>query len=388
LQNQPDKPRFLIAPDKLKGSLSASDAAECIAAGIRLAIPNARIDLCPIADGGEGTVDAILKSRGGRLITRRVTGPLPEIKVDASFALLADNTTAVIEMSAASGLALLPMEDRNPLNTTTFGTGELIAAAIKEGARKIILGLGGSATIDAGIGMAQACGFTILTKDSGPTSNTEPLCGRDISNVLMVKQGRGEITNGIEIIGLVDVNNPLCGPTGAPKIFGAQKGATPAIIDQLDAELHNLATRTGKQVEAATHGAGSAGGLGFGILAFLNGSIRSGFDFIAEIVELKRRLSQADFCFTAEGRLDNQTRHGKTIAGVAALCREMLVPCVALAGSIDPNLPNIPGLTAHFSICDGPITTEQSVARVKSLITKTAHNCTQLWAAGSIRGGS
>jgi glycerate kinase len=373
--------RFLVAPDKLKGSLSAADAADCIAAGIRLAVPDAQIDLCPMADGGEGTVAAIHKICGGRLITRRVTGPLPEIKVDATFALLGDNTTAVIEMSAASGLALLPMQDRDPLNTTTFGTGELIAAAIGEGAKKIIVGLGGSATIDAGIGMAQACGFTLLTRDHQPTSKTEPLCGRDLSNILMVKHGRGEITNGIEIIGLVDVTNPLVGPTGAAKIFGPQKGATASAIDQLDWELGQLATRADKINHAATPGAGAAGGLGFGILAFFNGSLRNGFDYIAEIEQLRERLKEIDLCFTAEGQLDAQTAHGKTVAGIARLCQQANVPCIALAGSIEPNLKAIPGLTAHFCISNEPLSLEQSITRVRSLLQQTAQNCAQIWAS-------
>jgi len=378
--------RFLLAPDKFKGSLSAADAADCIAAGIRAAILDAQIDLCPIADGGEGTVAAILKARGGqggRLITRRVTGPLPEMKVDASFALLSDNTTAVIEMSAASGLALLRVEDRNPLNTTTFGTGELIAAAIGAGAKKILIGLGGSATVDAGIGMAQACGCTILTSDGEPTSMSEPLCGRDLSNVLMVKQGRGEITNGIEIIALVDVTNPLYGPIGAPRVFGPQKGATPAIVDQLDAELKNLSIRTSKQTEAAHPGAGAAGGLGFGILAFLRGSIVNGFDCIADTVHLRDRLKGVDLCITSEGRLDSQTAHGKAVIGVARLCQAQQVPCIALVGSIAEDVDSLAaqGLTAQFSICRGPMSLDESVRNTRQLLQAAACNCAKLWQA-------
>jgi glycerate kinase len=382
--------RFLIAPDKFKGSLSATDAADRIAAGILAAIPNAQIDLCPIADGGEGTVAAILKARsgqGGRLITRRVTGPLPEMKVDASFALLSDNTTAVIEMSAASGLALLQAEDRNPLNTTTFGTGELIATAVNEGAKKIIVGLGGSATVDAGIGMAQACGYTILTNDGEPTSPTEPLCGRDLSKVLMVKHGRGEITNGIEILALADVTNPLFGPTGAPRTFGPQKGATPEIVEQLDAELESLSIRTGKQTEAAYPGAGAAGGLGFGILAFLRGSLVNGFDCIAETVHLRDRLKGVDLCFTAEGRLDSQTAHGKAVIGVARLCKAQQVPCVALVGSIGEDVESLAaeGLIAYFSICNGPMLLDHAVQNAGPLLQTAAHNCAKLWKAAHDR---
>jgi glycerate kinase len=369
--------KFLIAPDKLKGSLSAADAADCIATGIRTAIPNAQIHLCPIADGGEGTVAAIVKARGGRLITRRVTGPLPEMKVDASFAILSDNTTAVIEMSAASGLALLSTADRNPLNTTTFGTGELIVAAINEGAKKIILGLGGSATIDAGIGMVQACGFTVLTKNGEPTSMSEPLCGRDLSNILMVKHGRGEKTNGIEIIALADVTNPLCGPTGAPLTFGQQKGADARIMHYLDVELTNLSDRTGNQVAAMSPGAGAAGGLGFGVIAFLSGKIANGFEFIAKEVGLKNRLNGVDLCITAEGRLDSQTAHGKAVVGVARLCKTQNVPCVALAGGIDGDLAWLAaeGLTNYFCIADTSTSLEESMRHVRPLLTQAASRC-------------
>jgi glycerate 2-kinase len=377
--------KILIAPDKLKGSLSAGAAAECIAAGVLTVVPGARLDLCPIADGGEGTVDALLKALGGRRITRRVTGPLPEIKVDAEFALLGDGTTAVIEMSAASGLALLAPEDRNPLNTTTFGAGELIAAAIAQGAKKILIGLGGSATIDAGIGMLQACGFTLLTQDGQPTSPTEPLCGRDLPNILMVKHGRGEITSGIEIIALADVTNPLTGPTGAAQTFGPQKGATPTVVHQLDAELNALARRTAQCAAADHPGAGAAGGLGFGILAYMNGSLLSGFDYIARAVGLSDRLASSDLCLTAEGRLDTQTACGKAVHGIARLCKQHNVPCIALVGSIAPDIETLiaQGLTAAFCICDGPMTLEQAGSDVRRLIEQSAKNCARLWAANN-----
>jgi glycerate kinase len=379
--------RFLIAPDKLKESLSATEAAQCIAAGVRAVLPDAEIDLCPIADGGEGTVATLLNEFGGRLITRRVTGPLPEMKVDAAFAMLGDNTTAVIEMSAASGVALLREEDRNPLYTTTYGTGELINTAVREGARKILLGLGGSATIDAGIGLAQACGFTIVTKDGEPVSMTEPLCGRDLSNILMVKHGRGEVTAGVEIVGLTDVTNRLCGPLGAANVFGPQKGATPEIIDQLDADLEAFVRRNGYDPLADYPGAGSAGGLGFGVLAFLGGSLINGFEFIAESVRLRDRIASTDLCFTAEGRLDSQTRYGKSVAGVARLCFEQNVPCIALVGSIDENALLPQGVTAVFKICDQPMPLEQAMREAKRLMTRSAVSCTKLWIENRANSG-
>jgi glycerate kinase len=374
--------KFLVAPDKFKGCLAAADAADCIAAGIRRAVPSAEIDRCPIADGGEGTVAAMLAACGGRLIHRRVTGPLPEMKVDASFAMLEDGT-AVIEMAAASGLALLPESDRNPLDTTTFGTGELMAAGIKEGAKSIILGLGGSATNDAGIGAAQACGFTILTRDGEPTSMSEPLCGRDLHNVLMVKHGRGEVTAGIRIVAATDVDSPLCGDRGASRVFGPQKGATPVIIEQLEAQLRALVHRTGTEALADHPGAGAAGGFGFGILSFFGGTLINGFDLMARSVNLRQRLNGVDLCITAEGRLDHQTRHGKAVAGIARLCKSGGVPCIALAGSIGNDMQSLSedGLTAHFGICDRPMSLEDSMRDVRRLLTEAACNCVRLWAA-------
>ena len=347
--------KVVIAPDKFKGCLSAAEVAASIAAGVRTFNPNIHIDLCPMADGGEGTVAAMVAAAGGRIITNRVTGPLPEMKVDASWGMLPD-ATAVIEMSAASGLALLKPADRNPLNTTTFGTGELIAAAIRNGAKKIILGIGGSATIDAGIGCAQACGFTVLLRDGVPTSMTEPLCGRDIENVLSVKHGRGEITAGIEIVVACDVTNPLHGPSGAAHIFGPQKGATAEIVTRLDDDLRALAQRCGKKREALMDGAGAAGGLGFGLLAFFGAFLQSGVKLIADAVRLRDRLHNADLCFTGEGQIDGQSAAGKTVGGVARICREMNIPCIALAGTIGEGAEKVleQGLSRYFAIADRP----------------------------------
>jgi glycerate kinase len=374
--------RILIAPDKFKGSLFATDAADCIAGGLRRAIPGVSLDLCPIADGGEGTVNAMLAACGGKLIHRRVTGPLPEMKVDAAFALLNDGT-AVIEMSAASGLALVPEPERNPLNTTTFGTGELIAAAIAEGAKSILLGLGGSATNDAGIGAAQACGFTVLMRDGEPTSMTEPLCGRDLPRVLMVKHGRGEVTAGVPITAAVDVNNPLCGPCGASRVFGPQKGADAATVEILDSQLAAFVARTNSQSSADRPGAGAAGGMGFAVLSFFNGKIANGFELIAGKSGLSDRLAGVDLCITAEGRLDEQTQHGKAVAGVAGLCKRQSVPCVALVGSSQGRIESLyeAGLTAHFCICDGPLPLAVAMRDAKRLLEQTAFNCGRLWSA-------
>jgi glycerate kinase len=372
--------RILIAPDKFKGCLSAIEVAQAIALGVRDGEPTAEIDICPMADGGEGTVAALVAATGGRLVTHTVTGPLPEMKLEATFGLIdseGTGTTAVIEMAAASGLTLLRPDQYDPLATTTFGTGELIAQAIRFGAKRIILGIGGSATVDAGIGAAQACGFTILMRDGEPTSSTEPLCGRDIENVLMVKHGRGEITNGIEITVACDVTNPLDGDNGAAAVFGPQKGATPDVVRYLDDQLRSLAIRSGKEAEAQQPGAGAAGGLGFGMLAFFGATLKPGFEIVVAAARLRERLAGTDLCITGEGRLDSQSLSGKTVGGVARMCREMRVPCVALVGD-GTDAPTMSDLTAWFSIVDGPMTLERAMRDAPMSLAKAARRVVNL----------
>ena len=329
--------RIVLAPDKFKGCLSAADVARAMAAGARTVDPAIEIDACPIADGGEGTVEALVSATGGRIETRRVTGPLPDIRVDARFGILGDGKTAVVEMSAASGLALLSPEDRDPMRTTTFGTGQLLLEAAKLGVEQIILGIGGSATCDGGIGCAQAAGLPVILDGMGPADVHEPLVGEDLRKVVLVKHGRGSPLDRVRITVACDVTNPLCGPNGSARVFGPQKGATPEQIDELDCLLRRLAERCGKLVEATTPGAGAAGGLGFAMLAFFGATLRPGFDIVAEAVHLRDRLRGADLCLTGEGRLDASSLAGKSAVGVARACRELGVPCVAIVGSSDGN---------------------------------------------------
>jgi glycerate kinase len=373
--------RVVIAPDKFKGCLSASQVARAIAQGIGCVDSCSEIDACPIADGGEGTVAALVAATGGRLLHRRVTGPLPEMKVDAAFGMLGDGRTAVIEMAAASGLALLLPQDRNPLRTTTFGTGELLAAAVELGATHIILGIGGSATVDGGVGCAQACGHTIVMEDGEPVSITEPLVGADVARVVMVKRHRGEKTDRVKITVASDVTNPLFGENGAAVVFGPQKGATPEQVQILDAALRQLAARNGKTDLASTPGAGAAGGLGFGMLAFFGAELRSGIDIVLEAIRLRDRLRGADLCFTGEGRLDTQSLGGKAIIGVSRICKEAGVPCIALGGSVDRRIEAslVEGLTAWFSICDGPMTLDAALGDAEALLARCASNVFRLW---------
>ena len=372
--------KIVVAPDKFKGSLSAPEVARAIAAGLRQADASIVVDECPMADGGEGTVAALVAATGGKAQTRRVTGPLPEMKVDATFGILGDGKTAVIEMAAASGLALLRSEDRNPLNTTTFGTGELLVAAARLGFNQIIFGIGGSATVDGGIGCAQACGLPVILEGGEPVSATEPLCGRDLDSVIMIKHGRGSPVERVKITVACDVSNPLFGPDGAAAVFGPQKGATPEQVRWLDDALRGLAMRTGRLSEAARPGAGAAGGLGFAMMAFFGASLRSGAEIMIDATRLRDRLAGADLCITGEGRLDAQSLSGKAPFAVARLCKELGVPCVAIVGSATPDAEAAreQGL-AHWLTLSPPAEIGESMVRTKQLLEARAGELLQLW---------
>jgi len=376
--------KIVVAPDKFKGSLAAPGVAAAIERGIRRVDRDIAIDLCPMADGGEGTVAALVAATGGRLETQRVTGPLPEMKVDATFGILGDHQAAVVEMAAASGLALLKPEDRNPLNTTTFGTGELLMAAASMGVKQIVLGIGGSATVDGGIGCAQACGLPVILEGGEPVSPTEPLCGRDLESVVLIKHGRGSSIERVRITVACDVSNPLFGPDGAAEIFGPQKGATPQQVRWLDQALHGLAERTGKLPEARTPGAGAAGGLGFAMLAFFGATLQSGSAIMIQATRLRDRLAGADLCITGEGRLDRQSLCGKAPIAVAELCKEIGVPCVALVGSIGEGAAGARdhGLQASFAIAEESLPVQDRIGRAAELLEDAAAALTQRYHDG------
>jgi glycerate kinase len=374
--------RIVIAPDKFKDSLSAAKVAAAIAEGVQRADPNIEIDLCPVADGGEGTVEALVAATGGKTFSHTVTGPLSRMKVTAPIGLLGDGSTAVVEMASASGLYLLKPEQRNPTRTTTYGTGELLREAARLGAKRIILGIGGSATVDGGIGCAQAWGATFtLNTGSAYREGARRLTGGDLVNLRTIASELPLETQGIEFVVACDVGNPLLGPDGAAPIFGPQKGATTEQIDLLEAGLTKLVERTGRRDLADHPGAGAAGGLGFGMMAFFGATLRPGIQIVLDAVKLQKRLIGADLCITGEGRLDSQSLAGKTAIGVARLCKEMYVPCVALAGSIGESIDAVveEGITAHFAITRGPETLESSMSRASELLAQIAENVARLF---------
>jgi glycerate kinase len=376
--------RIIVAPDKFKDSLSAPKVAEAIAAGLKLADPYVQIDLCPMGDGGEGTVDALVKATNGRFITQGVTGPIPGTIVGATMGFLGDGSTAVIEMAQASGLHLLRADERNPMKTTTYGTGELIKRAVDEGAKQIILGIGGSATVDGGLGALQACGAKIFVQREGMDEAEElkePATGQDLVDLASVVPPPEMKVN---VIVACDVDNPLMGANGAAEIFGPQKGANPQQVKLLDEALGRLAEALEAEDAAKLPGAGAAGGLGFAMLAFFGAEMRPGIGLVMEATNLRERLAKADLCITGEGRLDASSLSGKAPVGVAKLCREVGIPCIAVAGSVQlearEKLREI--FAACFSICSGPMELEEAMRRAPELLTFQAMNVLKARIAG------
>lgn len=362
--------RIVIAPDKFKGCLPADQVAASLAAGVSRRWPGATVDLCPQADGGEGFVDAMLAATPGRRIVSRVTGPLADLRVDAAWGLLEEGPTAVVEMSAASGLALVPEGLRDPMQTTTHGTGELLLHAARAGARRILLGIGGSATVDAGIGCCNAVGHTVLFRDGEHACPTDPLCGRDLASVYAVKRGRGSPLDRIPIEVACDVSSPLFGPDGAACVFGPQKGATPEQVAWFDQQHRGLAERCLRLDEALIPGSGAAGGLGWAMLSFFDAVLRPGIDLVMSATRLRDRLAGADLCVTGEGSFDGQSLSGKTAVGVARLCREVGVPCALVAGRLAADPSDL--FVCAEAVTPAGMALPEAVARAPELIAAAA----------------
>ena len=379
--------RVVIAPDKFKGSLSASAAAEAMARGVTRAAPSATIDRAPMADGGEGTVAALVASTGGTWREATVRGPMGE-PVVARYGLLGDGRTAAIEMATASGLVLVPPDRRDPTIATTIGTGELLLAAIADGASKVVVGIGGSATNDGGAGLGQALGFRLLDAEGREL----PPGGGGLGRLDRIDgSSRRRELEGVSIAVACDVTNPLCGPRGASAVYGPQKGATPEMVASLDANLSHFAAIVARDLGvsiAEIPGSGAAGGLGGGLVAFAGGRLQPGIDLVIEAVDLRARLEGADLCLTGEGALDDQSAFGKTAVGVARLARSMGIPTFALAGTIGEGASATleQGLDAYFSICPGPIALDQAIARAGELLEEATAMALRAFLAGR-RGG-
>ncbi len=321
--------RILIAPDKFKGSLGARAIGEAIARGLEAALPEADLEIVPLADGGEGTAEAICQARGGEWVNCPAHDALGRVR-PARYGWLAAPRLAVMEMSAAAGLAQLAPDERNPLRASTFGVGEMLASATARRAVEIIIGLGGSATNDGGFGLARALGFRFLGDDgralTGPVSELADLAQIISPNELSLPR----------ITAACDVRNPLLGEHGATRTFGAQKGATPEQIEILERALSRLAevaALTFARDDRESPGAGAAGGLGFGLLTFCGAAVQSGFDVVAEAIDLRAKIERADIVITGEGKLDRQTLAGKAPVGLARMARELRKPVYAIVGT-------------------------------------------------------
>ena len=371
--------KIVIAPDSYKESLSAMDVATQIEAGFREIYPDAEYIKLPVADGGEGTVEAMVAATGGRTINLRVTGPTGQ-PVMAHFGMTGnkpDNKKcAVIEMASASGLECIPPEERNPLITTTYGTGELIKAALDLGVTEFIIGLGGSATNDGGAGMLQALGVHLLDK-AGHNIGKGGQCLSELEYVDV--SGMDPRLKDCRITVACDVTNPLTGPQGASAIFGPQKGANPAMVRFLDENLKHyaqvIARQTGKDVEFAP-GAGAAGGLGAALLAFLNAELRSGIDIVTEAVGLEKAIVDADLVITGEGRIDSQSIKGKVPVGVAKLAKRYNKPVIGIAGSLSSDVAVVyeHGIDCVFSVLNKVCSLDDALNNAAENVRLTARN--------------
>lgn len=367
--------KIVIAPDSYKESLPAAEVAQAIEKGFREIFPDAQYVRVPVADGGEGTVDAMISATDGSKITTQVTGPMGE-RVNASWGMSGDNNTAFIEMAEASGLSLVPLEQRNPLITTSRGTGELILHALDHGARNIIIGIGGSATNDGGAGMVQALGAKLTDA-----------AGNAIGN------GGGSLIalNTIDISGLdprlkectirvaCDVTNPLVGEKGASRIFGPQKGATEAMIVELDRNLGHFADVIKKSLRVDVKnvpGAGAAGGMGAALMAFLNAELRSGIEIVTEALNLEEHIHDCTLVVTGEGRIDSQSIHGKVPVGVANVAMKYHKPVIGIAGSLTPDVGVVHqyGIDAVFSVLTSIGSLEEALKNAFENIYRASRN--------------
>lgn len=366
---------ILVAPDSFKDSLSASEVSRIISEAISAVIPSASIRKIPISDGGEGLLEALLTPLQGTLVSVSVKDPLYRT-IEASYGLVDQGKTAIIEMATASGLELLSIEERNPLITSTYGTGELIKNALDKGCTKIIIGLGGSATNDGGIGMIKALGGLFLDQynqeipDGGAALST--LHSIDLS-------GLDKRLQQVAIVCACDVDNPLTGPSGASYVYAKQKGASDNMLAVLDSNLSNYATvikaTLNKDLEHIS-GTGAAGGTAMGLLAFLDATLTPGIALITELLHLEKHIKEAQLVVTGEGKIDIQTLHGKTIMGIASLAKKHSIPVLVFTGSIGHGISEIydQGVTAIFSIVSEPMSLETAIKNASELLKTSVTN--------------
>ena len=358
--------KVVVAIDSFKGSLSSMEAGQAIEEGVKCVYQNAEVVVRPLADGGEGTVEALVEGMGGIFVNKEVTGPLGE-KVEATYGIIESkddlSKTAIIEMSAAAGITLVPEESRNPMNTTTFGVGELILDAIERGCRHFVVGIGGSATNDGGVGMLQALGYDFLTREG----KTISYGGNGLKELARIEEANVHPTlKECTFKVACDVTNSLCGENGSSAIFGPQKGATPEMVQELDQLLLHyaeLSKSINSHADRFYPGTGAAGGMGFAFLTYTNATLESGIQIVLTETKLEELIATADFAVTGEGRLDGQTALGKAPIGVASLAKKYQKKVLAFAGSVTPDAKecNQHGIDAFFPILRGVVTLKEAM---------------------------
>ncbi|AHA69386.1 glycerate kinase [Bacillus thuringiensis] len=376
--------KVVIASDSYKESLKAIEVCEAIERGFRAIFPNAKYVKIPIGDGGEGTVESLVDATGGRIISISVTGPLRE-SVQAFYGVSKDKKTAFIEMAAASGLQHVPVEKRNPLITTTKGTGELILHALNQGAEYIILGLGGSATNDGGAGMLAALGVRFIN-DKGEV--IDPSGGTLHSIVAIDFSQMDPRLKGVKIEAACDVDNPLVGMQGASFVFGRQKGANVEMMKELDENLKHYANILKRYVSSDVSeipGAGAAGGMGAAVISVLKGDLRKGIEIVLDYTNFNKHIEDADLIITGEGRIDEQTAYGKAPVGVAGRAKRFSVPVIAIGGSVSSDYSAVyeKGIDAVFSITTRPMTLEEAYRVAEENIEMTTKNIATVWKIAS-----
>lgn len=378
--------KIVIAPDSFKESLTALEVAEAIEAGLKKVLPDAEYVKVPMADGGEGTVQSLVDATEGRLISAEVRAPLGN-KVRAEFGLSGDGRTAIIEMAAASGLHLVPSEKRNPLHTTSYGTGELILAALDEGVEKIIVGIGGSATNDGGAGMLQALGALLLDTNKQPIGAGGG-CLQDLAAIDL--SGLDKRLADVEIVVACDVDNPLCGEKGASAVFGPQKGATAEMVQALDSGLQHFAALAARDLGLdiqSPAGAGAAGGMGGGVLLLPDARLQAGVKIVMEAVGLAEKVQDADLVITGEGRMDAQSVHGKTPIGVAHTAKAFGKPVIAIVGCLreDYEVVYAQGIDAVFPIIRQLGSLEEILQHGRDNLVSAAQNVARIYQMGISR---
>ena len=377
--------KILLAPDSFKGSLTAVEFCKIAELAIKQLDPKAEVVALPMADGGEGTVESLVINTGGYMEKMWVTGPIGE-PVEAFYGVLGDGTTAVIEMASASGLPLVPIDKRNPMEATTYGTGELILKVLDEGCTHLIMGIGGSATNDGGAGLMQALGYELL--DRKGKQIVWGANGLLALHSIKTNQADPRLKNLLVEVAC-DVDNPLIGPNGAAAIYGPQKGADPVMVITMDQALENFAACIQKDLKlevSELRGAGAAGGLGAGLSAFLEAELKMGFEIIRETIELDRRIDEGfDLVITGEGQMNAQTLRGKLPMGIAKLCKEKGIPVVAIVGAIGTGIEHLyeEGLSSVFSIVNGPMELEEAMENSQALLADTVQRVIRMLQAFS-----